>query len=258
MKTSTAVALLLLASPLLAAMNTYSSTSTFTTGSVTTNKVGVAADGSNTRIYVQFMSVPDYPVTGTDKMSAFCFYAGVPGASTTSAADWMGSDLGIYPFTSADTTATTPAWTAGTVVDTSCKGTTASSNTCSIDTAADAGQNWAWASTASSIGDKFMWDVSAHTATIEIGRPNAAADSGVDQAITPASFKLLLAYITMKGSTAQTCATSGDVSFPTDQNGMTGALSTSSGSSSTGSGSSFGSTVYLSWIALLISYALLN
>lgn len=261
MKTSTCiVALLLLASPLLAVPDTFASTSlkTFMAGTATV-KYGKIADAvaTNSKLYFEISGTTSL---ATAPPAAFCIVIGVPGTAST-AADWKGADIGAYSVTYSTTT---PFFAAASMPDLSCAATTATgtNNYCTtvglaaavtgppaIPAAAEAGQNWAYPTATAS--DWIAY--SAGTLKFEILRPNAATNTGVDLAYAMDTTKVLFAY------TASACATNGataEVTLTATDIGLVDPVTTGSGSGT--STSSFGSLTYISSIALLISYALLN
>lgn len=238
MKTATAiVALVLLASPLLAAMGTYTLSKDFTGGTLS----WVADGTTKTKFKVALTGMTD--PTGNSNIN-YCVYIGIP-STTATASDWMGSDLGMIDVLWTYD-ATTPTWTATNARDNFCNAKTTTGKTCTLtgdETSAD--NAWSFASTTQS--DRVTY--SSKTLTIEAERINAATTAATDIAITSSTTSVLVGYATAA------CATTGELtlSSPVLVTGLTSPVA----AGSSGSGS-FGAVTYLSWVALLISYALLN
>ena len=195
MKTSSClVALLLLASPLLATVDTFASTKTFTAGTATVKYGNMVdtLDASKSRLYFEISGPADM---ATIPLAAFCLIIGVAGPDS-SATDWKGADIGTYSmiYTAGSDTFTTAV---GDPIDLTCYGTTTAGITHYCTTrglanagAKEAGQNWAFPGAL--VND---W-VSYTTGTLkfEILRPNAATDGSVDLAYAKNTSKILFAY----------------------------------------------------------------
>jgi hypothetical protein len=240
MKTTSAVlALLLLASPLMAAMGTYT-TSTFKTGTTDGNKIGWAKDGDDkVKFLVQFAGLTD-PTDDTD----YCVVVGVP-ASGSTADNWNGADVGLYPISY---TKTGTVWATAAPEDNSC--TTKTTGECQLLGKETTNNAWTYASTASTDADKVAY--ATKTLSLEGARTIAAKDNAADLAVDKDTTKLLVGYLVAECPTDKA-----DVNFADNTFALITGL-TSPWASTSGSGSSFGALTYLSWVALLISYALLN
>ena len=216
MKTSSClVALLLLASPLLATVDTFASTKTFTAGTATVKYGNMAdpLDSSKSRLYFEITGPANL---ATSPPAAFCLIVGVAGPDS-SATDWKGADIGTYSmiYTAGSDTFTTAV---GDPIDLTCYGTTTAGITHYCTTrglanagAKEAGQNWAFPGAL--VND---W-VSYTTGTLkfEILRSNLANDGGVDLAYVRETSKILFAYA------PGACATTGvDVTFLGVDTGM--------------------------------------
>ena len=243
--TSTVLAVLLLASPLLAAMGTYTGSTKdigFTTAS--TSKVAWAKDGDkNTKFYVEIGALT---LTAADNV---CIFIGIPGADAT-ATNWKGSDVGIFSSVY-DATLNSNAGGLKTIAaeDNFCTAT--GTSLCDL-TGVDATNGWSWVASTSSDGDKATYTTASKVVKLEATRTNAATDNGADLAIDAATTKLLIGYYT--GTAACTAGTT-KPAVMTEKvllTGLTSPLATTTTSSS------FGALTYLSWVALLVSYALLN
>ena len=252
MKTSTCiVALLLLASPLFAVPDTFASTAlkSFMAGTATV-KYGKIADTTTATSSRLYFEISGQASLATAPPAAFCIVIGVPGASST-ATDWKGADIGAYSVTYAS-----PTFTGVSMNDLSCAATTTTGTTNGYCTTVgfvtaniETGQNWAYPTT--TVNDWISY--SAGTLKFEILRPNAAANTGVDLAYDMATTKVLFAYTAAAcvagTATAEVTLASADLGWVDP---VTATTTTTTGTSS------FGSLTYISSIALLISYALLN
>jgi len=250
--TSTILAVLLLASPLLATMGTYT-TKDVTLGS-TTAKLGWAKDtDTRTKFYVEI------PTAAPTADTQYCIYIGIPGASA-SATDWKSTDLGLFGIKYTAAVAGPPAvaasWSISAPTDNFCKSTATASGdaVCTLNSAAESDNDWAWVSTASTDADKLTY--STTKLVLEASRTTAATTAATDVAITATTTSVYLGYLTTTNAAACPSAADATITIPSAQRaavtGLTSPLSTSSGSGS------FGALTYLSWVALLISYALLN
>jgi len=246
MKTTSAVlALLLLASPMLAAMGTYG-TSTATLGSSTGNKFGWTKDSDTRTKFVVTLTGITAPTSAANVR--YCVVVGIP-ASGSTATNWNGADVGSYTITGTYNAACNT-WAVTDPEDNSC--TTQTDGECQLK-AKETNNGWGFATDAAA-ADKLGY--SGTTLMLEGSRLNAATDATGDIAIDKDSTKVLLGW--NQAATATTACPTGtdDIDFATDQSGLTTGLT--SPVSSTTSSSSFGALTYLSWVALLISYALLN
>ena len=249
MKTTSAVlALLLLASPLLAAMGTsssYSVSKDFTIGSYSSSKFYWGKDSTATR--TKFL-VAIGSFTAPSTTTPYCLAVGIPASGVTTNV-WTGADIGLYPITATVATAgTAPTWAVGAPLDNSCTGTSPA-KACKTVAAESGTSDWGFVTGASTDADKI--GLTGTTLSIEGARTTAATTATVDLPITSSSTSVLIGWI------ADECP---DVSTDFDFGASTiiTGLGDPTSTSSSGSGSSFGALTYLSWVALLISYALLN
>lgn len=264
------VALLLLTTPLYAAMGAYTTTSayrTITLGAYSARVSTAVVDAANTKIYLE--------ITGTSIAAtmdaAACVVVGVA-AATSTAADWMSSDIAFISLTTSANTVTPTA----TITDASCKAASNTGKFCSFvgfnaavtttptsPSTIEGGQNWVWITGTTAAGDRAMY--STGVLKIEIQRPNAATDGApIDQAFTPSTGKIEVYYQPTACPTVDgdlSGANMGWVDLSSVASG-TYPISTGTGTGTTTTTGtttkSFGNLTYLSWIALLISYVLLN
>jgi hypothetical protein len=266
MRTACFIALLLLASPMLAtnAMDTFSTWSSATTNSITGNsfKVAVGTDTvtpANTRFGVQYWSTS--AKTAAD--AAYCLVFGIAGGSATNS-DWKGSDIALISGTTTGTGTSTVVAAPTSFVDAACATTTASGicTTTGITTK-ETNQDWM---VVSGISPWATWTAGATTGVYawEFARQTAAHDATVDLAFVVATSTFVLGYMAAACPVADgnlasgtTIATQLDVSTSLLASPALSTI-TAGASSGSGSGSSFSNTTFFSLIALLISFALLN
>jgi len=244
---------------------TYTTYRTAMAGTYTIRLTAAAPDAATTKFYLEITG----GTIATTMDAAACVVLGVA-ASTSTAADWKGSDVTLISLTSATNTVSLTTASSTAPFDASCKTTTATAtaNTfCSFQgyTSAEANQNWVWVTGAAVASDKAAY--ASGILKIEFQRPNALGDPNVDLAIVPGTSKIDVAYLPMACPTVDAdLAGLGIAQFdlsvaaPTANTypmSTTGGTTNTTGTTGTTT-KSFGNLTYLSWFSLLISYALLN
>lgn len=263
MRTACFIALLLLASPLLA-VDTWATWSSATTNTITANsfKVANAVDtttAANTRFGIMYMSASAKTAADT----AYCLAFGITGASST-AADWKGSDIVLISGTTTGTGTSTVVAAATTTKDVMCK-TTTSAGFCSFQgfsASAEATQNWMvvsgvtpWATWASG--------TTVGTYTWEIGRNTAVGDATVDLAFTAGTSGVAVGFMagvcpTTDGDLTAGTTIASQFDIPTAAIMFPANSALNVAATTTTAAASFSNMSFVSLIALLISFALLN
>jgi hypothetical protein len=268
MRTACFIALLLLASPMLAtnAMDTFSTWSAATTNTIAGNsfKVAVGTDpvtAANTRFGVQYWSTS--AKTAAD--AAYCLVFGITGTGATGT-NWQNSDIALLSGTTTGTGTATVVAAPTSFVDAACLGTTASGICSTVGvTTKETNQDWM---VVSGISPWATWTAGTTTGVYawEFARQTAAHDTtgSVDLAFVVATSTFAIGYMAAVCPTTDGNLVSGTAPATTLDVSTSllasPALSTitAGASSGSGSGSSFSNTTFFSLIALLISFALLN
>lgn len=241
------ILILLLGSPLLAAMGTYTNLGTATAGGLT-YKYGSMVSGSDVKIY--FEIVGSATVLNTDPTTG-CLWVGVPASGTDK--DWKGADVGLFDYTP------------GTLVktkDVSCKSTSTANSFCDFVgfTAAaptatppvvgtvEAGQNWDVASTTAA--DNSAYSATTYTLKVEIKRPVNGADATVD--LNWDATKKINVYFKPGAACPTADGVGSTASVPAEVTWVAPPAAGGSGSSS------FSALTSLSWIALILAFLSLN